>query len=400
MERRVEARWSSDADALVCLSVRSGLDLLLATLAYPKGSEILVSAITIRDMVRIVEQHGLLPVPVDLDMQTLNVRMESLKRARSPRTKAVLVAHLFGSRMDLEEVGVFAREHGLLLIEDCAQSFTGLQHRGHAASDVTMFSFGPIKTSTALGGAILGIRDRSLLARMRAIKSHHPRQTRWHFFRRVCRFALVKLLLCRVPFTLFCSVCRLLNKSHDEVISHSVRGFSGPDLFSNVRRQPGYPLLALLRRRLDRFHGQRIARRMAAARTVLRSAPTLPRPGGEAAHHSYWTFPVQSLTPDALVGHLWRRGFDATRGAWSLHAVSAPAQCALLKAPKAQEAMSQVVYLPVHPEVSDEELQRLTRAVLEFEEDGTRTPNFTVISNAGEGTSGGAPAHGSAPPVV
>jgi dTDP-4-amino-4,6-dideoxygalactose transaminase len=370
MERRVEARWSSDANALVCLSVRSGLDLLLAALEYPKGSEILVSAITIRDMVRIVEQHELLPVPVDLNMQTLNIRMESLKRALGPRTKAILVAHLFGSRMDLDEVGVFAREHGLLLIEDCAQSFTGLQYRGHPASDVTMFSFGPIKTSTALGGAILGIKDRSLLARMRALKSHHPMQTRWHFFRRVCRFALVRLLLCRVPFTLFCSACRLLNKNHDEVICHSVRGFSGPDFFSNIRRQASYPLLALLRRRLDRFHGKGVARRTAAAQTILRSAPTLPRPGRDAAHHSYWTFPVQSPTPDALVSHLWRRGFDATRGAWSLYAVPAPAQCAHLTAPEAQEAMRQVVYLPVHPELSGKELQRLIRAALEFDEDG------------------------------
>jgi hypothetical protein len=56
----VENLWSPAIDALVCLSVRSGLDLLLSALQYPKG-QILVSTVTIRDMVRIIEHHGLVP---------------------------------------------------------------------------------------------------------------------------------------------------------------------------------------------------------------------------------------------------------------------------------------------------------------------------------------------------
>jgi len=137
---RLEERWSAAGDAVACLSVRSGLDLLLATVDWPPGSEVLVSAITIRDMVRIVQHHGLVPVPVDLDMDALALTTAALERARSPRTRAVLVAHLFGSRMPLDEVARFARAHRLLLIEDCAQSFSGLDYRGSEKSDVSFFS--------------------------------------------------------------------------------------------------------------------------------------------------------------------------------------------------------------------------------------------------------------------
>jgi dTDP-4-amino-4,6-dideoxygalactose transaminase len=366
LEWRVENAWSEAADALVCLSVRSGLDLLLSALAYPRGSEILVSAVTIRDMVRVIEHHGLVPVPVDLDMSSLGVRVESLERALRPQTKAVLVAHLFGSRMCLDAVAEFTRRHGLLLLEDCAQSFTGLDYRGHPASDVTMFSFGPIKTCTALGGAILGVRDRDLLARMRALEAGYPIQTRLQYLRRVCRFAFVKLLLSQAAFSLFYSACRLLGRSHDEVISRSVRGFSGPDFLASIRRQPSSPLLALLARRLARFDGTRVARRTAAAEAFRKALPTLRLPGRCAAAHSYWTFPVLSTAPDALVRHLWAQGFDATRGAWSLYAVPAPEGCDR-SAPEAGETMAQVVYLPVYPEVSDGELARLGRATSEFE---------------------------------
>ena len=52
--------------------------------------------------------------------------------------------------------------------------------------------------------------------------------------------------------------CRLTGRDHDHVISHSVRGFSGPDFIANIRHRPGYPMLALLWRRLVRLDGRPI----------------------------------------------------------------------------------------------------------------------------------------------
>ena len=93
--------------SLACLSVRSGFDALLTALEFPKGDDVLVSAITIKDMILIIEAHGLVPVPVDLDMDTLSLSIESLERAVTPRSRALLVAHIFGSRMPLELRVVF-----------------------------------------------------------------------------------------------------------------------------------------------------------------------------------------------------------------------------------------------------------------------------------------------------
>lgn len=367
MQRQVLGLWSERGDAVVCLSVRSALDLLLSALDYPRGSEVLVSAVTIRDMVRIIEHHGLRPVPVDLDMRTLAVKTESLKWATTPSTKAVLVAHLFGSRMPLGEVAAFASARGLLLIEDCAQSFTGLDYRGDDASDVSMFSFGPIKTSTALGGALLRVKDKRLRARMQALQSAYPVQTRLSFFQRVWRFCLVHALLHPKPFSVLCAACRLLGADHDELISHSVRGFSGPDFFANIRRQPSYPLLALLGRRLARFDPRRLRARIQAAETVLQSQPDLARPGRDAAQHSYWTFPVLSRSPDDLVRHLSRHGFDATRGRWSLYCVPAPAQKAQFQPTEALQAMLCIVYVPAYAGLPQQALQRLAAVLQAFE---------------------------------
>ena len=79
--QRVEARWSPEGEALTCFSVRSGFDLALQALALPPGSEVLFSALNIKGMIRIVEKHGLVPVPVDLDIEKMAPRLDLIERA-------------------------------------------------------------------------------------------------------------------------------------------------------------------------------------------------------------------------------------------------------------------------------------------------------------------------------
>jgi len=154
----IESEWSADGSALVCLSVRSGFDLLLETLDWPDGSEVLISAVTIQDMVRIIEHHGLTAVPVDIDWDSLLPGVEHVRQALTPATRAIVVAHLFGSRTRLNHLAELAAERGLLLIEDCAQAYGGHEYRGDPRADASLFSFGPIKTATALGGAVMVLR--------------------------------------------------------------------------------------------------------------------------------------------------------------------------------------------------------------------------------------------------
>jgi hypothetical protein len=82
--------------ALVCFSVRSAFELLLEALELPRHSEVLMSAITHPDMARIAERHGLVPVPVDLDLDSLGPRLDLLERAVTHRTRAFVIPVLGG----------------------------------------------------------------------------------------------------------------------------------------------------------------------------------------------------------------------------------------------------------------------------------------------------------------
>src|ERR1700738_144746 len=194
LSSRLEAAWSPDGLGLASRSVRSGFHLLLQALALPAGGEVLVSAVTHPDMIRIIEAHGLVAVPVDLDQATLAPLVDRAEQLVSPRTEAILVAHLFGGRMDMAPVAAFTRRHGLLLWEDCAQAFTGPGDIGDPRADVSMYSFGALKTCTALGGALLHGKDKGLLRRMRTMQGEWRLQRRRAYALAALRFFAFSLI--------------------------------------------------------------------------------------------------------------------------------------------------------------------------------------------------------------
>jgi len=362
--RRVEEAWSGKGDALACLSVRSGFDLLLGVLDFPPSSEVLVSALTIPDMVRIVQDHGLVPVPVDLAVDTAGPTSESLRRAITPASRAILVAHLFGGRIPMEPIVAVAREHGLMVIEDCAQAFDGGQYLGHPDADVSMFSFGPIKTATALGGAVLRVRDANLLARMRQRQASWPVQARSTYLARILKYSLLKILSTRPLFELVVRTWRMAGRDYDQLVNGSVRGFPGPEFFERIRRQPPAALLALLGRRLATYRVGRLARRTENGQLLCALlGDRVLCPGHEMAPHSHWVFPILAEDPDCLIAALREAGFDATQGQ-SMVTVLPPSNRPELAASTAGDILARIVYLPNYPELPEKAVRKMAQVVL------------------------------------
>ena len=364
--------------SLVSLSVRSGFDALLQVLNFAPGTEILVSAVTIRGMMRIIEAQGLVPVPVDVEFTQLAVCPEAIAQAMTNRTKAILMAHLFGSRMDMEPILQFAKAHQLLVIEDCAQAYAANGDWGHPQSDVSLFSFGPIKTATALAGGILRFRDPSLCQAVRSYQDQWPLQSRRQFWARICKYSLLVLVSYRASYRLLVAGCSLLRINHDRLISQSVRGFSGDDFFKQIRQRPSAPVLALLERRLQRFDRTRIDARVKLAEQLIRWCPHLERPGSQAFEHTHWVFPILCDAPEDLMKYLWGQGFDATQGGSSLYVIDPPMDRREIEPTEAKRAFQRLLYLPVYPEISSQDLERLADAIHQW----NLPPKSTPVLNA------------------
>ena len=355
IEGAVEAAWRPTGDALVCLSIRSGFDLLLRAVDWPPGSEVLLSAITIPHMIELIETHGYVPVPIDLDLMTLTAHPAAIERAITPKTRGMLVAHLFGARLDLDPWLQVAQAHDLLMIEDCAQAFVGDAYRGHPEADVSCFSFGTIKTATALGGALLTIKSNALRAVIRAQRDAQPIQAAAAFRQRVIQAALLRVACSRIIFTLLAGLCALTHRDLDQALNGAVRGFSGPDFLTRIRHRPSAPLLALLLRRLRRTRATHCAQRAAVGQALVTAiAPLHPVLGAGGGEHTHWLIPALPTDVDGFIQQLRAAGFDATSGCSSL--------LGMRGAPRVQAAMERVVYVPAPPWLSTQDINRLANA--------------------------------------
>ncbi|WP_166829285.1 aminotransferase class I/II-fold pyridoxal phosphate-dependent enzyme [Thalassoroseus pseudoceratinae] len=370
----IEQAWSTDRESLVCLSVRSGWDLFLSTLNLPPGSEVLMSALTIPDMARIVEAHGLVPVPLDLDPNTLVPTVESFERGLSERTRIVLVAHLFGTRNDLSDLIAAAHAHNLMFVEDCAQAYIGPSFRGHADSDAVLFSFGTIKTATALGGAVVQIADETIRNAMRKRQAEYAVQSRAKFAQRLVKYAALKFISLRPCYGLFVQGCRMIGRDYNAILNKSVKGFGTAAPIERFRSQPSAPLLGLLKRRIQRPPVDRIERQASLGRRIYQQLATdVPCPGGAVPEHCFWVFPLSPSDPQSLIESLRDAGFDTTQGE-SLCVVNTPKDRPELDPAVSRQLLERLVYLPLYPALTESACDQMAKIVQKQIREPSKTP--------------------------
>lgn len=356
-----------ESDGMVSLSVRTGWDLYLRALRFAEGDEVLVSAVTHPDMARIARGHGLRVVTLDLDQETLAPRAGCLEAAVTEKTRVVLVAHLFGGRVDLGPVARFATEHGLLLVEDCAQAFAGPGRMGNPEADASLYSFGTLKTATALGGAVLKVKDGRVLGRMREMQAEYPVQDRAGYAARLLRALLLVCAGGPRIYGLVFVVCAWLGLRIDDLIGRATRSFpdegSTAELFRRIRRRPSAPLVAMLARRLERFDGRTLAARAAGGDRLSRALDArITQPGRGSDGRTHWLFPVVVRDPDGLIRGLRERGFDASRAPSSVVALRRAGKAGS-EPTEAENMMAGIVFLPAYPAMRETDLDRLAAEV-------------------------------------
>ena len=141
-----------------------------------RGDEVLVPANTFIASVLAVTAAGLVPVLVEPDRATCNMDPSKLEGACSPRTKAILVVHLYGRIADMDAICKFAQSRGLLLFEDCAQAHGACladDRRAGSFGLAAAFSFYPTKNLGALGdGGMVVSNDASLAEMVRMLSNY------------------------------------------------------------------------------------------------------------------------------------------------------------------------------------------------------------------------------------
>lgn len=169
------------------------LELALYSLGIGPGDEVITTSRTFIASASCIVMRGATPIIADVDADSQNLTVATIRPLITPRTKAIIAVHLAGWPCDMDGILALAREHDLKVIEDCAQTH-GACYKGRpvgSIGDVGAFSFCQDKIMTTGGeGGMLSINDPELWARAWAFKDHgksfdavykrqHPPGFRW-----------------------------------------------------------------------------------------------------------------------------------------------------------------------------------------------------------------------------
>lgn len=175
---RFETDFANYQQAKFCIGVANGTDAIeiaLEALDIEKGSEIIVPANTFIASSEAVTRSGFKVVFCDCDENNYTISINSLRSKITKATKAVIAVHLYGHPCDMDQILGLAREHGLKVIEDCAQAH-GTEYKNRrvgAMGDIGTFSFYPGKNLGAYGdGGAIVTNDESLFRRCKMIANH------------------------------------------------------------------------------------------------------------------------------------------------------------------------------------------------------------------------------------
>ncbi len=330
---RFEREFATYCACSYAIGVASGLDalkLILRAMDIGAGDEVITAANSFVATALAISSVGAIPVLVDMDDRDFLIDIQSLEKAITPKTKAIMPVHLYGQVADMDPILALARTHGLKVIEDACQAH-GARYKGRTSGslgDAAAFSFYPGKNLGAFGdGGAVTTNDAALAERVRMLRNYgSPR--RYH---------------------------------HDELGENS--------RLDTVQA-------AVLSVKLQRLEEWNAARRHVAARYAegLKGVAAIRLPAtNEYAEHVHHLYVVRTTRRDELMQHLQERNIGCI--------IHYPIPIHLQKAytsqgwktgdfPVSEKAANEILSLPLFPTLTNEQVDVVVEAVSDFWEAG------------------------------
>lgn len=178
------AKFAGTKYSVSCSNGTTALHLAVRALGIGDGDEVIVPDLTFASPANAVLYEKGKPVLADIDRKYWCIDPERVRESITERTKAIIVVHLYGHPADMDQIKEIAREHGLKVIEDCAEAH-GATYKGKmvgSIGDVGCFSFYGNKIITTGEGGMVITNDYDLAERIRILRDHGmlPSRRYWH----------------------------------------------------------------------------------------------------------------------------------------------------------------------------------------------------------------------------
>ncbi len=317
-----------------CANGTDALQIAMMGLGLQPGDEVITADFTFAATVEVIALLQLTPVLVDVDVVNMNISIDAIKKAITPKTKAIVPVHLFGRAANMEAIMRIAKEHNLYVIEDNAQAIganckfsDGTKKKAGTIGHVSSTSFFPSKNLGCYGdGGAIFTNDDALAHTIRGIVNHG-----------------------------------MYVRYHHDVVGVNSRLDSIQAAVLNAK----LPLL-------DSYNEarQNVARKYSAAfeghKNII--APTICDICDCHVFHQY-TLRIIDADRNALMEHLLAKGIPcAIYYPIPLHSQKAYVDSRYKEEdfPVTNQLVKEVISLPMHTELDDEQIKFITDSVLEF----------------------------------
>lgn len=313
----------------------SALHLALTAFGIGPGDEVIVPSITFAACVQVIVALGATPVFAESEEATLLLDIGDVEKRLTPKTKVVMPVHFCGSSCDMDRLMALARKNGFKVVEDAAHAF-GSDYKGRkvgAQGDAVCFSFDPIKNITTGEGGAVVVSDDSVAEEVRRMRILGIDKDTWHRYKNT-----------RTYFY--------------EVVSPGYRyhmpNFCAAVGLEQLKKLPGF----IARRR-------EIAGRYDAAFRGLSRITPLKVDLANAVPHIY-IIRVNAARRDAFMEALKSRGVGTGLHYIANHIQPFFKKYARAPLPRAEHLWQEIVTLPLHCAMSDQDVETVVGAVLDF----------------------------------
>ena len=315
------AEWCGVRHCIGCANGLDALKLIIKGYGFGKGDEIIAPANTYIASLIAISANGCTPILVEPNIKTYLIDPDKIEERITPRTKAIMVVHLYGRAMDMTKVWDIAKRHNLKIIEDSAQSHGAIFNGKRCGNlgDASGFSFYPGKNLGCLGdGGCITTNDDELAVKVRALRNYGS-DAKYHF-----------------PY-------RGTNSRLDEIQAAFLRvKLPHLDADNEIRRQVAEKYCAEIK-------------------NSLISLPVLPPTREQCVWH---VFPVRCKNRDQFQQYLIEQGVQTViHYPIPPHRQPAYTEWHSLMLPITEEIHDEIISLPISPVMTDVEIEVVVDAV-------------------------------------
>jgi dTDP-4-amino-4,6-dideoxygalactose transaminase len=345
-------------------SARLGLYILLKVMKIKEGDDVILPSFTCPVVPSIVEALGANPVFVDSDPESFNIDASGLERCITNNSKAIIATHIEGMPCDMDEINRIAKKYKIKVIEDCAQAF-GAKYNGKntgTLGDAAYFSFGIGKQINTMGGGMILTDDDNIAGLLREEIKNYKYPGCISVIKKYVYQSVVDAFLKFKLFNIFVYPVILLSNIAGKDLITVLFEDSG-----SVKNLPAYKTkysnlqAAFGSKRLKDILADNLIRiRNAEYISALIGNSINHQKGTKEAGSVYWYYSLVYKNRKKLKLSLLFKGID-TQESWNVACNLKPIFKKYYKpCPVAERLEREVLYIPIYPRLSSEELVYIT----------------------------------------